>query len=230
MLKPFAIVLVFLTTLMVSTAQNVDFGSELAVSFSKEFGRGWEWNVDEEVRLNQNSMHYCKSETSAGLDYALWRDALDVYGLKMKIGANYAFINRYNNDNYYENQNRLNLNFNVAKEYGYWKLALRSRLQTTYRDENHGNYSWNPKMYLREKLELSYEFPTRPWKFFVSEETFLRLNNPQGNYIDEWRTRIGTTYRVNRNSRISLYLKMANEWQVKNPQSFYAVGLEYEFK
>lgn len=220
-----------LTTLVLLTikAQSQDFGTEWSAGANFDVRRNWQIDIGEEVRFNQNSTRLSKCESEVGFNYSLLKDRIDIYGWKLKVGGSYAFLWRYNSDNYYEPQHRLNLTLKISKEIGHWKLNSRTRWQTTFRDEDRVSVRYNPKMYLREMLQINYAYPDKPWGFYADEECFYRLNDPEGLFIDEWRTRLGVSYRLSRDNSVNAYFKISKEVQVKDPNTFYSVGLGYEF-
>lgn len=222
--------LIALTALSLSTwGQSNDFVTEWAASYSHTFHKSTEISVGEELRLKQYSIHFGKSETSFGVDELLFRKELKTYGIKLKIGASYDFIYKYNSKHYYEDVHRLNLNIGFTKKIGDWGLHYRLRYQTSFRNENIGSYKYNPKMYLRNRIGVSYTFPTHPWKIYATEECYQRLNHPKRRVVDEFCTKIGTSYKIDKHNTIDIYLKAANEVMVKQPDNYYAIGFGYEF-
>ncbi len=211
------------------TAQNYDFGTEWEAQYSHSIVKGTEISISEELRFKQLSTRFTKTETTLALAQSLFRRSLKPHGIRIKLGASYAFIYRYNSKHYYEDQHRLNLNLNLTKKLGNWSIGYRLRLQTTFRNETIGDYKYNPQLYLRNRIGVSYTIPDKPWKFSLTEECFQRLNHPSKKIIDEFRTVATATYQIDRHNSISLQLKAATEIQVKNPDRFFALGFAYEF-
>ena len=210
-------------------AQNYDFGTEWEAEYTRAIVKGTEISIGEELRFKQFSTRFSKTETTVGLSQTLWRKRLKQYGLRMKLGASYAFIYRYNSKHYYEDQHRLNLNLSLSKKLGDWTIGYRLRYQTTFRNERIGDYKYNPQMYLRNRIGVSYSFPDKPWKLSLSEECFQRLNHPSRKIVDEFRTVATASYQIDRHNTVSVHLKAATEVQVKNPDRFFALGFSYEF-
>lgn len=210
-------------------AQSYDFGTEWEAQYSHAIVKGTEIFVGEELRFKQMSTRFTKTETTLGLSQSLFRRQLKPYGLKLKLGASYAFIYRYNSKHYYEDQHRLNLNLSLTKKFGDWTIVYRMRYQTTFRNERIGDYKYNPQMYLRNRIGVSYTFPDKPWKLSLTEELFQRLNHPSRKVMDESRTVLSADYQIDRHNTVSLQLKAAIEVQVKNPDRYFALGFAYEF-
>lgn len=210
-------------------AQNYDFGTEWEAEYKRAIVKGTEISIGEELRFKQMSTRFAKTETTVGLSQSLFRRQLKPYGLKLKLGASYAFIYRYNSKHYYEDQHRLNLNLSLTKKFGDWTIGYRMRYQTTFRNERIGDYKYNPQMYLRNRIGVSYTFPDKPWKLSLTEECFQRLNHPSRKIVDEFRTVATALYQIDRHNTVSVHLKAATEVQVKNPDRFFVLGFSYEF-
>ena len=210
-------------------AQNYDFGTEWEAEYTRAIVKGTEISIGEELRFKQMSTRFTKTETTLGLSQALWRKSLKQHGVKLRLGVSYAFIYRYNSKHYYEDQHRLNLNLSVTKKFGDWAIGYRMRYQTTFRNERIGDYKYNPQMYLRNRIGVSYTFPNKPWKLSLTEECFLRLNHPSRRIVDELRSVASASYQIDRHNSVSIQLKATIEVQVKNPDRYFAMGFAYEF-
>lgn len=230
-MKPHRFISFLIIILMsgVADAQIGDAGFELSAEYSHSIRRGLSLSVEEALRFNQFGTQYSKSESGIGLDYSLCRRFFDLHDMRLKLGVDYSFINRLNNDHYYENQQCVNIKLSLTKRVGMWRMAYRCKMETTFRDENSGSYSYNPKIYLRNRLKVSYECPTKPWRLYASAESFYRVNNPKGRFVDELRCRTGATLRLDRHNSLDFFVKYSHEIQVKNPERNTCLGISYSF-
>jgi len=210
-------------------AQTVDWGTEFSARGSFRLNRHWQLDAKQKIRLTEHSSTLAKSETAVGLQRAILRSYLGSYGWRLKLGGSYHFIWRLNNNHYYEPQHRLNLSLGASKAWGHWKFSSRTRWQTTFRDEQRSNPRLNPKMYLRERLQISYAFPDRPWAFYANEEFFYRLNDPTAHIVDQLRTSVGAVWQIDRQSSFELFVKSSCEIQVANPERLFILGVSYNF-
>lgn len=212
--------------------QEYDFATEWAATLSVKPWKGGGVAFGEKVRLTDNSTAYRQSKTSVVLSQSLLKRQLDLYDLRLRFGAGYTFINRLNTGSnpYYENQHRLMLQGLLAWRYGSWRIASRIRLQATFRDELRGDYRYNPKLALRERLTVAYETPGRPWKFSLHNEGFCRLNDPRGTFADEWRCTAEASRILDRHSTLSFYAKYFHELQVADPLRMFCLGVRYDFE
>ncbi len=207
-----------------ASAQNSDFGIRFGAELSKKLTKKIELQFEEEVRLNQNVSSFDRSLTTLGGSYALNKT--------FKAGLFYTYIYANNQDDgYYESRHRFGGWIQAVQKVNRFKISLREKFQNTYRDEDLGNYKYNPKMYLRSKFKVSYNIKNLPFNPYLSAEMHYQLNNPYGNDIDKWRYTAGTEYSINKKFAIDLFYRLDNELNVKNPVRTSVLGtmLKYQF-
>jgi Protein of unknown function (DUF2490). len=204
-------------------AQDNDFGLSLGAELSKKFTKKFEVQLEEEVRLNQNVSEFDRAMTTLGASYSLNKT--------FKAGAFYTWIYANNQqDDYYENRHRLGAWLQAGHKFGRLKVSLREKFLTTYRDEDLGNYKYNPKSYLRSKLEVAYNIPNFPVNPYASVEMHYQVNNPKGNEIDKWRYTAGLEYNISKKFAIDLFYRYDNEVNVKNPVNSSKLGVMAKFQ
>ena len=205
-------------------AQTTDFGIRFGAEISKKLTKKIELQFEEEIRLNQNVTEYDRSMTTLGGSYAINKT--------FKAGVFYTYIYANNQDDgYYESRHRFGGWIQAAQKLNRFKITLREKFQDTYRDEDLGNYKYNPKTYLRSKLEVSYNIKKSPFTPYLSAEMHYQLNNPSGNETDKWRYTAGTEYTINKKFTIDLFYRLDKEINVKNPANISVIGtmLKYRF-
>ena len=205
-------------------AQTTDFGIRFGAEISKKLTKKIELQFEEEIRLNQNVTEFDRSMTTLGGSYAINKT--------FKAGLFYTYIYANNqNDGYYESRHRFGGWIQATRKVNRFKITLREKFQDTYRDEDLGNFKYNPKMYLRSKLEVSYNIKKLPFNPYLSAEIHYQLNNPSGNDIDKWRYTAGTEYTINKKFAIDLFYRLDKEINVKNPVNTSVIGtvLKYRF-
>ena len=206
------------------SAQDSDFGIRFGAEISKKLTQKIELQFEEELRLNQNISAFDRSMTTLGGSYSLNKT--------FKAGLFYTYIYANNqNDGYYESRHRFGGWIQAAHKVNRIKFSLREKFQNTYRDEDLGNYKYNPKMYLRSKLEVSYNIKNLPLDPYLSVEMHYQLNNPYGNDIDKWRYTAGVEYGINKRFAIDLFYRVDDEANVKNAVRTSVLGtmLKYKF-
>lgn len=213
----------FFSIQRLSAQSSTDFLTNVGIEFSKNLSRFWEFSFSEEIRLNNFSSHYARSETALGIDYK-------TLNKKTKWGLSYSLLNKENNDFYYENQHRLTAQFYYKERLSRnVKLNWRTKLQSTYRNENIADYKVNPKFYLRNKIQLNYVIPFSRMEPTASCEVYYSLNDLEQNRIDKIRTSLGLDYLISPKSSLEFYLRYDADIQVKEPENNFNVGAFYKY-
>jgi hypothetical protein len=219
----FLIVAIILVLIKPLHAQEKDFGLHLETELSKKISRKIELQLSEEVRFNQNLTAFDRALTTFSGSYSLNKT--------FKAGAFYTWIYANNQeDGYYEHRHRFGGWLQADQKVNRFKFTLREKFQNTYRDEDLGNYKYNPKMYLRSRLELSYDIRQCKVEPYCSAEMFYQLNNPYGNGIDKFRYTLGADYSFSKKFVLSPFIRLDQEINVKTPLNETVVGLKAKFK
>ncbi len=204
-------------------AQDHDFGTHVEAEISKKLSKRIDLQFAEELRFNQNITEFDRSLATLAASYSLNK--------VVKAGLFYTWIYANNQDDgYYESRHRFGGWIQASHKINRFRFTVREKFQNTYRDENLGNFKYNPKMYLRSKLEASYNIKKMPLKPYFSTEMFYQLNNPYGNEIDKWRFTLGSEYSFNKKFSVSPFLRIDKEVNVKNPLTILIAGSAVKFQ
>lgn len=202
-------------------AQTFETGSVFGVEYELKVLKGWHITFDGELRLDHDFTHYDRAKIGVGTDYTFWKK-------RIKIGAAYNFLNYHDRDDQlFDNRHRLKVFLTVAPKFGDWKIAYRAMVQSTFRDERRGDYSFNPKTYMRNRLQVSWSVPRQPVRLYMSEEFWWRLYKPGNNIIDHLRSTAGVVYEINKHHVLDFFLRFDHEVQVRNPEQTLSVGVSY---
>lgn len=203
-------------------AQVNDFGGITSFSVSKKIGRNAGAKIEQELRFNNHISTYDRSKTSVGVDYSLFRK-------KLNVELDYDFINQRNNE-YFELKHRVS--FGLSTDYAFNKLEFdfRTRGQSTWRDNQRGDYKYNPKYVWRNKLGIAYDLFGSPLKPFASGELFCPLNGSEGFYLDGYRLTTGLKYRVTKRTVLQFELRYDQELQQSNSQNILYAGVGWNYK
>lgn len=206
------------------SAQLNDGGGIVSASLSRDFGRFASAELEQELRFDNRFTELDRSATSVGFGYTFFRDML-------KASAGYDLLYR-KEENYYEFRHRFALS--LTGEYAYYDFdfKLRTRMQATYRDEDYGDYKFNPKYVWRNKLEVAYNIFGSQWKPYIAGEIFCPTNHQLGFHADEYRLIAGVKYRYSRRVSLNAQVRFDQEIQQANPQNILYVGFgwNYTFK
>ena len=200
-----------------------DFGG--IVSAEAEVGlRGpFALSAEEELRFDHNFSQFDRWLNSVGVNYTCLHN-------RMNIGLTADYIRRHNDRGYYENRGRLGLQVTYTEEWRRFKFQLRSKAMSTFFDESTGEHRVNPRLYWRNRLKVTYQYPNSRFKYALSSELFWLTNDPQGSYVDNLRTVLSVDYRLSRRHYLSAFARMDNDLQVKEPVDRFFLGLTFKAK
>lgn len=216
-------VLVSLSTVSIC-AQLSDVGTLGSVSLSKDLNRYMGVTVEQELRFDQLSTLLNRSATSIGADISLIRRFL-------RAQFDYDLLYRRNKDTNYEFRHRSSIGLLAQYKYNRLNFRLRSRMQATFRDENRGNYKFNPVYVWRNRFELRYDIFGSPLTPYLYGEMFCPVNSRYGFFMDGYRISFGTKYKVSKRSDIDFQLRFDQEIQQPDPEKilYCCVGWNYKF-
>lgn len=220
-MKKKLLIIFFILSAEFLSAQSFDGGLLVGAEAQKSL-RSWTFSVGGEFRFNQWVTNYDRGKLEADIGFSCWQK-------RIKISVGYDYINKYNKESAFYHRHRLNLSLGIGQKFNSFKLSYRARFQTTFYDFQRESVRFNPKIYMRNRVELSYSFYGKPVKLFCSGEFFWRLYHPEKNIIDEVRAIVGVDYKVRKGHILSFFLRSDNEVQVKNPEYTLYLGISYKF-
>ena len=205
------------------SGRTKDFGVIASAEVSVGVARNVGLSLEEELRFQDNCKQFDRWLNSLGVDYTF------LHG-RMKVGVTGDYIRRFNDDKYFENRYRAGVQLTYSETYRRFKFSFRTKLLSTFRDETTGDYRVNPKMYWRNRLQVSYQMPNSRFKYSLSAELHWLVNDPKNNIIDNLRTVASVDYRLTRRQYLSAFVRMDNDFQVKEPADRFYLGLTYKLK
>jgi len=215
--------LIFLTVLSAwSLAAQRFEGGLLVGAEAQKSVRSWDFSIGGELRFNQWVTNYDRGKLELDIGYSCWQK-------RIKISAGYDYINKHHQEGAFYHRHRVNLSLGIGEKFGRFKLSYRARFQTNFYDIQRESVRFNPKIYMRNRVELTYSFYRKPVKLFCSGEFFWRLYHPEKNIIDEVRAIVGVDYKVRKGHTLSFFLRSDNEVQVNDPEYAMYLGINYKF-
>lgn len=205
------------------SGRTKDFGVIASAEASVGVARNVGLSLEEELRFENNCTQFDRWLNSLGVDYTFLHN-------RMKVGVTGDYIRRRNEDKYFENRYRAGVQLTYSETYRRFKFSFRTKLLSTFRDEKTGSYRVNPKMYWRNRLQVSYQMPNSRFKYSLSAELHLLVNDPKNNIVDNLRTVASVDYRLTRRQYLSAFVRMDNEFQEKSPSDRFYLGLTYKLK
>ena len=203
--------------------RDTDFGVILSAKCDAPIVGDLAIGVEEELRFDHDCTQLDRWLNSVELEYPFLHK-------RMHVGLTGGVIRRHNDKGYFENRTRVGVDVNYAETYRRFKFSYRSRVMATFRDERVGDYRVNPKLYWRNRLQVSYQMPNSRFKYMLSTELHWLLNDPKGSVIDNIRTVFSVDYRMTRHQYLGMSARMDNDTQVKKPVDRFYVGLTYHLK
>ena len=221
--------LLFIALMTVSVAtfaqseRTTDMGGIVSAEFSTDLGGDFGLSVEEELRFDNRCTEFDRWLNSLGVDYTFWRN-------RMKVGLTGDYIRRHNDEGYYENRWRLGAQLTYSENFRHFKFAYRTKLISTFFDERTGEHRVNPKLYWRNRLQISFQQPNSRFKYSLSAELFWLLNDPKNSVVDNLRTVASVEYRLTRRHYLTAFARMDNDLQVKEPVDRFYLGLDFRMK
>lgn len=189
-----------------------DFRGRVEGAVEWEVAKNLSLEAGLQMRLNNDFRSVDRFQTSAGINYEVCK--------YFNLGAEYTLINIHDFEDraWDKPRHRVNANLEGNVEIGRVELALRERLQTTFRTDSVNLYEKpNPEMVLRSRLTASYSIRHSRWTPYVLFELHNTLNAPGvvtnyksephtlDNYITRYRAGVGVKFRADRNHRLDFY-------------------------
>lgn len=218
-LRFFLLVFVMMQGIL-SYAQVNDAGLWMGLNAEKKLSRAFSVTLSEELRMNENVSEVGSIISDVGLAYKVnkW----------VKVSVNYRFSNKRRLDDSYSNRHRYYFDLTLKEKFKPVVLSLRTRYQSQYADIHSSSDGKTPKNVLREKLTVKLDL-NKKYSPYVYAESYTSVNDPDYNSIKNMRYCGGVEYAINRMHSLDLFYLYQKEYNVKNPQSDYVVGIGYFF-
>lgn len=165
-----------------------------------------------QMRLSDDISQVDRLHTSVGVQYKICP--------YFKIGADYILINRRDTElsSWRKPRHRLNVNLTASYRIGRVELALRERVQTTFRTDSVNRYeASDPQLLLRSRLSATWDIRSSKWSPYLLCELYNTLNAPAAvsnyltdsyshdNYVYRIRGGAGVKYKISKSNRLNIY-------------------------
>jgi hypothetical protein len=227
LLEP-AVVLVSLMVLGIGVLHGQDpikdFESRLAVGYNTDITKKWDFAVDHEFRMDENSTRLRRSLTTFGIDYKVER--------WLRFGANYRLSLNRKGDGTYGIRNRF-MGDVVLR--GYQKrfiFSYRLRYQYERRGFNYNErQTSSPYTDIRNTFKVNYRI-NRMYRPYFALDSRHALTAPNNNFqpgLDRYRLVFGLDTQLSRTQVLGVYFMYNEEVNVVAPVQRYVLGVEYNF-
>ncbi len=199
-----------------------DFESWISVSAAYKLNKKWDFELEEQLRLKNNSSEVDQYFTQLDIGYKVFK--------KLDFGGGLRYIR--NNDNLgkiqgYENFLRFHLDTSFKHKINKFSIKHRLRYQNKNElsvSESEGDY---PNQYIRFKTTITCNI--KNWKLdpVFAAEIFNHFQEGEENGFNKYRLTFGTFYKIKRIGKIGLFYRMEKELNVNNPKTTDIIKLDY---
>jgi hypothetical protein len=173
------------------------------LGLEKRITKRFSVTFDQQDRFQKNASDFTRASYDVGLNFKVNKF--------LKVKADYVFIQKKNKYEYFLNRNWYYIAVVLKHEMGKWKFFYRNLAQARMAQPNSefGNIT---HYYDRNKLTVRYE-ATKRYSFWVAEEIYIPLNNPQSQGIDRTRSYLGLSIRTYKKQELDLYFMLQQQIQ-----------------
>lgn len=201
-------------------AQVQDAGLWLSAAIEKRVSRSVSFCFTEEVRLDENMSEVGTIFSDIGVEYRFLK--------RFSVAGYYRFTLKRRLDDTYEPRNRHYIDIGYREKFNPVKLTLRLRFQSQYPYFFADHAVRDPEYDTRVRLKLALDL-NRRYEPYLSAESFFGMSNNEGVCLDAMRYCADVEYNFNRMHKIDLHYMIQQEYQVKNPETDFILGLSYSF-
>lgn len=198
-----------------------DAGLWTSVNFEVKVVKKLTATISEEFRFNENITEVGAILTDVGLAYKLNKH--------FQFSVNYRYTQRRTTEDYYSKRHRMYIDLKYEKKIKPIQIQFRIRLQDQYADIGRDTDGGVLEYYLRNKLSLKWDLQ-KPYKPYISVETFSPLKYPRYSAFEGIRTTAGVDYDFSKHHKIDVYYMIQKELNVSNPETDFVIGLGYTYK
>ncbi len=186
---------------------NNDAQVWLNLSVRKKITKNFSVQLSQQDRWANNVSQFELSYWDAGVIYKLTK------GVALK--GDYVLGMKKRNDGGYSIRHQYYIALFLKKEIQRWSVIYRNKLQLQYYDPYTSADGNNQYIYDRNKITVKYA-ATKRFEFFVAEELYLPLNNPQVTGFQRSRSYAGVCINTTKNQQLQFYFALQAQLQNGN--------------
>lgn len=168
----------------------------LKLNLEKKLSDKFDLRLSLKGRGTDNVTQFGRGAVDIGLAYKLNKN--------VKLMGDYVFIQRRRNNGSYRTQHQYYAALILKKKFGKWQFNYRNRFQCRYKSPNASDDGYIPYYYDRNKITIRRE-ATKRFSFYVAEEIYIPLNNPQVRGISHSRSFAGTFIKLTKKQQLEFY-------------------------
>ncbi len=214
-------VAVFVTS--ISQGQEWDFITWHKLSVGGELVKDFSLSIEQQVRLNENSIGLDETFTEIGVGYDLPK-GFDLSGA-------YRLAWGQNDDRSFKTSHRYNIDLSYSKKV--WKFGTKIRARFQHRPSpslsNERLETESSPVFVRLKGSLYYR-KLGDWKPGIEFETFIRVEDPNEMGAKKFRYRVFVDYDLPKRQELGLFYMLQTDHFGKTPEFVSIVGINYSYE
>jgi hypothetical protein len=223
--KIFILIVLFIGALPVykiSNAQTTDFKLRAGLKVQKEISKKITASIEYEHRFDNYLTTFDQALIEPSISYDIIKP--------LSIGAEYRFMYDQDLKRQITYKQRGSLFIRIKKSFGDFDFKIRTAIQYGFDDLTNSTSNSRNKIVSRNTLSIDYNWFGTKFTPFAGYEFFYHVNNPNGGIINQWRFKIGSSYRISKSSDVFFNYIFENEFNVAYPIDAHVVGFGYSFK
>jgi hypothetical protein len=205
------------------TIEVSDLETWTSIQFEYELNKKWSFELEEQLRLKNNSSELASYFTEFSTTYKL------PYSLKLGLGFRY---NRANDNKGAKQGIResFRYQFDVSYKHKWNDFELDYRLRYQNSQQFSFTESIGKDAVHKMRFKTSIDYSIKDWKLdpSVSLEVFNQLSGSQTGF-DAFRITAGTDYKIKKFGKIGLYYRLERELNVDYPKTTHIIGFQYKY-
>ena len=188
-------------------AQNVylnDAQVWLKLSVQKKLSDRFSVELKNQDRFANNVSEFTRMKADLGFIFKL--------NQHIRLRADYVFIEKRKLSGAYSPRHRYYFAITAKKDIMRWRFSYRNLFQSQYIEPFTSEDGYIPYYYDRNKITVQYEY-NKYLSFYVAEELYLPLNNPQVKGFDRSRTFVGLLYKLGKRQQLEAFFLYQAELQ-----------------
>ncbi len=191
-------VLALLLFHLFASAQNYYDDAQIwgEIYLEKKLNKKFDVHLDLQGRFINNVSQLGRARSDIGVGYKITKN--------IKVTAAYRYVQKRNKDDSYRTRHQYYVALILKKNLGRWRFSYRNRFQSRYNVPGDNSDVNVVQYYDRNKITIRYE-ATKRFSFYVAEEVYIPINNPQLTGLSQSRSFAGTHIKVTKRQQIELY-------------------------
>ena len=200
------------------SGQDSDFMTWTSVKIQTKIVPKLSFDLTQEFRLENNSTQWDEIFTNLNLAYSPFKF--------FEVEGSWRFIQHRKKNGDWIPLNRFHFDLKFGVDIKRFRPVYRFRF---VRYPTFSNDTKIEVSILRHRLELNYDIRNLRLDPYVSIELFHAIEDDGNDEIIGIRYKMGADYRINKYHRIGISFRYDQEFNAKNPETHYILGLDYRW-